>query len=146
MEDTRFNGPLARALRQYLNEYPRDPWSEEVDRAARLPDATPLCTSCLAPQELHRWKCPHCGYPGGDLSAFLPLERTLLEGELFRRGVLGPPEERAWITVTFVIFSLVTFTVFAPLYWFWMLRRASGTPIAEERRELLQFEDEKVSP
>ena len=135
MDEPHFNGPLARLLRREFAEARRpDPWSTEVDAAVRESSAVPLCTNCLFPQEENRWFCPHCGFPTGDYVAVMPYLQVLVIGEVLRRGVMGAPERRIGPNVFLGLLALSQFAVFAPVYWFWMIRRAIGKPICVERR------------
>lgn len=130
-----FNGPLAHAVRRlYAGQGHPDPWAAEDDAAARDPNAVALCTNCLFPQPPHRWFCPHCAFPTGDHVALMPYLQIFVAGEALRRGVLGPPERRVGVQVFLVLYSCTQFLVFAPVYWLWMIRRAMGRPIGEERR------------
>jgi hypothetical protein len=63
----------------------------------------------------------------------MPYVTLFLDGELFRRGVMGPPEKRKVVLIFFVVYSVASYAFFAPLYWFWMIRRAQGKPICYER-------------
>jgi hypothetical protein len=40
-----------------------------------------------------------------------------------------------------VILTLGQYGLFAPLYWFWMIRKAKGKPICYIRREFIAIED-----
>ena len=61
------------------------------------------------------------------------MDKAFLNGELFRRCVMGAPENRKGVLVFLVVCSTASYTFFAPLYWFWMVRRAQGKPICHER-------------
>ena len=141
---SRYDGPLARWLRRLWSEFPPDPWPREIDAAVRSSEAVPLCIDCLYPQEAHRWFCPHCGKPTGDYVALMPYLQVLVMGELFRSGVLGPPERRRGAQIFLVVYSAAQYGVFAPLYWFWMLRKAQGEPICQEVRKDLPFAEENL--
>ena len=137
-----FDGPLAHLVLGFCPEVPPDPWPEDVDAAVRSLDAVPLCIDCLCPQEGHRWFCPHCGKATGEFVAWMPYLQLFLVGEIFRKGVLGPPDKRKGPLIFLVLYSLSEYAVFAPLYWFWLFRRARGRPICCEVRKPLQIEDD----
>jgi len=59
----------------------------------------------------------------------MPYLTALVDGEFFRRGVSGPPEPGAGRHLFLVLYSAATYNVFAPVYWFWMYRKAKGRPI-----------------
>ena len=106
-----------------------DPCPSEVDLAVRTEDAVPVCVSCLFPQEERSWFCPNCAYPAGEYVTLMPFLQNFAIGELFRRGVVGPPENGIGRKAFFFVASIGEYNVFAPLYWFWMIRKAKGKPI-----------------
>ena len=139
---SRYDGPLARWLRRLWSDVPPDPWPKEINAAVRSPEAVPLCVYCLCPQAHHSWFCPHCGKPTGDLVALMPYPQVFVIGELFRNGVMGPPERRRGVQIFLVVYSAAQYGIFAPLYWFWMLRKAQGEPICHEGRKDFSFAEE----
>jgi hypothetical protein len=70
-----------------------------------------------------------------------PYLQIFLIGDTLRKGVLGPPERKTSAQLFLVAFSLSQYAVFAPLYWFWMIRRAQGKPICAERRRPIEFDE-----
>lgn len=131
-----FNGPLAHWIRrEYARVHRPNPWSPEIEAAVRERTAVPLCHNCLHPQEGHRWLCSHCGFPCGEYVVLMPYLSNFVIGEVLRQGVMGSPERRPGVQLFLVLFSLLQYTIFAPFYWFWMVRRALGKPICVERRE-----------
>ena len=87
------------------------------------------------------WFCPLCGYPTGDFVATMPYVTVFLDGELFRRGVIGTPEKRKGVLIFLVIYSTASYTIFAPIYWFWMIRKAQGKPICHEGDWYFEIEE-----
>ena len=132
---------LTRRIRELAAKIPPDPWSREIDLAVKAREATPVCVNCLQPQEGHRWFCPHCAYPSGDYVTMMPYLQIFATGEVLRRGVMGRPEPGVARKAFFVIFSASEYAIFAPVYWFWMVRKACGKPICHVRREPLKFEE-----
>ena len=132
---------LFRKIRAMAAEAPPDPWPQEVDVAVKAREAIPVCTNCLFPQEGHRWFCPHCGYPAGEYVTTMPYLQIFAVGEVFRRGVLGPPEKGFARKAFLVIYSVCEYAIFAPVYWFWMVRKSRGKPICTARREGLKFDE-----
>jgi hypothetical protein len=65
----------------------------------------------------------------------MPYLQIFPVAEVLRRGVMGPPERRTGVQVFLIILSLTQYAMFAPVYWFWMARRASGRPICYEQRK-----------
>jgi hypothetical protein len=49
--------------------------------------------------------------------------------EVLRRGVAGAPERRVGVQLFLASLSAVQYAIFAPVYWYWMFRRARGRPI-----------------
>ena len=128
----RYVGPLARLFRADCAMV--DPWPTEVDVELRRSDAVPLCTNCLYPQEPHPHFCPNCAFPTGDRVALMHYLEVFVLGELLRQGVSGPPERRRGVQLFLVMLGAVQYTVFAPVYWFWLWRRAQGRPICPGTR------------
>lgn len=71
----------------------------------------------------------------------MPYLQNFALGEVLRRGVMGAPERRRGVQVFLVVYSLCEYTVFAPVYWYWMHRRARGRPIVTEQRPQLVLGD-----
>ena len=132
---------LVRKIRHIASTAPPDPWPEEIDLAVKDRGAIPVCVNCLYPQEGHRWLCPHCAFPTGEYVTTMPYLQVFAVGEFFRRGVIGPPAMGFIGLAAFVFYSASQYAPFAPIYWFWMIRRASGKPICSEHRKDLKFEE-----
>ncbi len=142
MDEPLYNGPLARLVRSLFTARRPDPWPAELDAAVQSPLAVPLCLNCLCPQERHSWFCPICGYPTGDFVALMPYLNNFVVGEVLRRGVMGSPEKRKNVMFFLIVFSVANYVVFAPIYWYWMARRAYGKPICHEREWDYEIEDD----
>jgi hypothetical protein len=127
-------------IREVASDVSPDPWSREVDLAVRAKDAIPVCMDCLYPQEERLWFCPHCGFPAGECNNVMPYLQIFSLGELLRRGVVGSPEKGLTLKLGFVLYSF-EYGLFAPIYWFWMERKACGKPICQAQRKELQFEE-----
>jgi hypothetical protein len=140
MDWSRYNGPLARWVRRELVPAP-DPWPAAISASVKEKSSVPLCTNCLFPQGPHVWFCPHCGFPSGDYVVIMPYLDNFVVGELFRRCVIGPPERRRGVQLFLFLYSLAAYSVFAPVYWYWMVRRALGRPIGVEKRPELEWEE-----
>lgn len=145
MSESQFKGPLAvaaeRTWKGILRHGKPDPWPAEIDAAVRDPAAVPLCVNCLHPQDGHWWFCSNCGSPTGEFVATMPYLYIFQQGEFFRRGVMGAPERRKDVLFFQALYAAANYSFFVPLYWFWMVRRAQGRPICEERRREMQFEE-----
>ncbi len=71
---------------------------------------------------------------------FLPYLQIFPMADIFRQGVMGPPERRVGVQVFLVVFSVAQYGPFAPVYWFWMICRACGRPICQEQRKFPEME------
>jgi hypothetical protein len=116
-------------IRRLASKTASDPWPREVDVEVRDPSAIPLCVNCTFPQEGHYWFCPYCGFPAGDFVTSMPYLYIFALGESMRRGVTGPPEKDAALSTFLTIIAACQYSVFAPLYWYWMFRKSRGKPI-----------------
>lgn len=133
-----YNGPLARVF--WADYAMVDPWPAEVEAEVRRADAVPLCPNCLAPQGPHPHFCPHCAFPTGDRVAAMHYLSVFVVGELVRQGVSGPPERRRGVLTFLIVLGVVQYSVFAPVYWYWLWRRARGRPICNGQRQPLPDE------
>jgi hypothetical protein len=61
-----------------------DPWTEEVDRGVRDPEALAVCHHCLTPQETTSWFCPNCRAAVGPYNNLDPYLRICSIGEAAR--------------------------------------------------------------
>jgi hypothetical protein len=137
MPDSHFNGPLAHLVRSLACRSHPDPWPAEVEAEVRSREARPLCLNCLFPQERQRSFCPHCGVTTHEFAVVMPYMQIFPVGDMLRSGVSGPPEPRWGVQVFLVLVSLTQYSIFAPVYWYWMFRRAAGRPIcAASRHEI----------
>jgi len=128
-------------IRRLASKSTPDPWPQEVDEAVRNREAVPICLSCLYPQRERSWLCPNCGFPAGDFVTLMPYLQNFAIGELFRRGVMGPPETSIGRNALLTLLSLGEYGFFAPVYWYWMIRKAIGKPICQVRREDITIEN-----
>jgi hypothetical protein len=138
MSEPQFSGPLAGLFRQLIAHSPPDPWSAEIDAAVKARDAIPLCQDCLHPQAPHQWFCPHCNFPTGDYVPMMPYLQVFWIGEILRRGVTGPGQNTDTQNVGFALFGLGQYSLFAPIYWFWLVSKSLGKPICQARRVPLE--------
>ncbi len=110
-----------------------DPWGEEVTNALESDEAVEVCHHCLTPQHHNGWFCPECGATVGNYCNYLPFVYVFSQGEVLRAGVMERLRPRALIVVGYVLLSLATLAVVAPVYWFWLYRNLHRTsdPTAE---------------
>ena len=128
-------------IREIAGQTSPDPRPQEIDRAVKASDAVPLCMECLYPQDERRWFCPYCGFPAGEYVTTMHYLYIFAIGEVLRRGVIGPPERSLGRKMFFVLCSVWQYSLFAPIYWFWMARKAYGKPVCQAQRKELQFEE-----
>lgn len=126
---TALGAALFIAVRRVAASCRSDPWTDDIDASVRGRDAVPVCTNCLAPQADRHWFCPHCSFPAGEYVALLPFVQNFALGEAFRRGVSGPAEERKGARALAWLASAMTYRAFAPIYWFWLVRKQNGKPV-----------------
>jgi hypothetical protein len=103
-------------IRRVASKTTSDPWPRDVDLGVKNDDAVPVCVSCLFPQRERLWLCPHCAFPAGDYVTLMPYLQNFAIGELFRRGVIGPPEKGIGRTTLLIILSAGEYGLFAPVY------------------------------
>jgi hypothetical protein len=138
------NGVLDRLLCRDIPPIYPDPWPAEIDAAIRAPAAVPLCVNCLSPQSGHRWLCAQCACPVGDFAPLMPNLQPFCIGHIMRRGVIGPPDRRCGVNVFLCVMAFHQYAVFAPVYWFWLVRKWQGKPICEEKHWPVGFEAEDL--
>jgi hypothetical protein len=109
-----------------------NPWGPEVEEQIERPDAVPICTRCLEPQQPDAYFCPECGAPVSALVNFNPYLYVFSVGDLLRVGSFGG-FRRGWLALTgFVIVSLAEYMIFAPIYWFFLGRNVGRQRHATE--------------
>ena len=149
-----FGSPLTERLWFFMRNLPKkfppkkDPWTPGDDAAAKHPAAHKICLRCIYPQPPvpQTWFCPNCGEPTGDCVNSMHYLYIFSMGALARRGVMGKPEKglKGFLED---LFLLIFFThayqiIFAPLYWFWMIRKANGHPICDDTPPALVISDD----
>jgi hypothetical protein len=100
-----------------------DPWDAET--TAKLEDANTsvLCHHCLVPNEPLADFCENCGAPVGKYTNYLPFPQVFSIGHALRVGTAGEYKRSPIAVLGYFLLALGEYTVFAPVYWFWLLRR-----------------------
>ena len=110
-----------------------DPWDESITAQMQLPDATALCHRCVTPHLDHEHFCPNCGAAVGDYNNVLPFEQVFSEGEVFRHGTTEKLRATPLVIGGYFLLSAAAYTLFAPFYWFLLLRNLSRQSIVPIR-------------
>jgi hypothetical protein len=112
-----------------------DPWDESISAQLQSPDATARCHRCVTPHADHLHFCPNCGVAVGDYNNLLPFEQLFSEGEVFRNGTTQRLRPTPLLIAGYILLSAAAYTLFAPFYWFFLLRnmrRQSIAPLGPE--------------
>jgi hypothetical protein len=107
-----------------------DPWDAEIANAMEQETAEPLCYHCLAPQKQISWFCPECGASVGPYNNYDPYLRLFSQGQLLRSGVLDQVPRRPLIILGYIILPLAFFAIFAPVYWYFLIRNLNRPSVA----------------
>jgi hypothetical protein len=99
-----------------------DPWEQEVGQATDSPDVPEVCHRCSAPQAWGAWFCPHCGSAVGPYNNLMPYVNVFSQGEVLRNGATDRFRMRPLILIGYLLVSLEGYLIFAPVYWFFLLR------------------------
>ena len=99
-----------------------DPWGEQVQAELQSPDSLPVCHRCLHEHAETCHFCPQCGASVGDYNNMLPWEQLFSEGEVLRNGTGANLPRRPWVLVGYVLLSTAAYLLFAPVYWFFLIR------------------------
>lgn len=95
-----------------------NPWPDELELAARSPDAIPVCHHCTTPCSLPVWFCPSCGAATGPYNNVMPYIYIFSIGEALRSGVGPEAHFTPFRTVAYIAAGLSQYMFFAPLYFF----------------------------
>ena len=103
-----------------------DPWSDEVAAEIAKEDAVPLCHRCLAPHDSRVDFCPDCGAPVGPYTNWLPYPYLFSIGHTLRIGASGDFRRSPLTIVGFFCLGIAEYALFAPVYWFMLLKGLSA--------------------
>lgn len=99
-----------------------NPWDDKVEQSIHEPDATPICRRCLEPHEESARYCAHCGLPVDALVPLSPFHQVFAIGDVLLTGTQRKFPVN-WLTITgYILLSMAQYLVFAPFYWFFLLR------------------------
>ena len=103
-----------------------DPWDETTAAELTRDEAVPLCHHCLSPHDASTDFCHECGTPVGQYTNWLPFPQLFSIGHVLRTGTSGDFKRTPLTILGFMIFSVVEYALFAPIYWIVFLRRILG--------------------
>ena len=99
-----------------------DPWDAEVEQQLSEPEAVEVCPHCFTEQPPDAWFCAHCGSAVGPYNNMMPCLNVFSEGEVLRNGAAGRLRTNPLIIAGYLLFSLSTYVVFAPVFWFFLFK------------------------
>lgn len=111
-----------------------EPWGAEIEKLLSEPDAVEVCPHCLTEQSSTAWFCDKCGRAVGPYNNLMPYVMVFSQGEVFRNGVDGRVRSSPLTIIGYLIYSLASYAVFAPLYWIFFFKQLQRCK-AEELRE-----------
>lgn len=94
-----------------------DPWDETVAAEIEKDGVMPLCHRCLTPHDSSANFCPACGAAVGQYTNWLPYPYVFSVGHTLRIGTSGEFKRSPLTIIGFFVFSLLEYTLFAPIYW-----------------------------
>ncbi len=111
-----------------------DPWDESVSAGMEQADAGALCCRCLELVPEGRHFCDHCGLTSDPCTNYSPYLQLFSLGDALRTGSFGSFSTRPLVIAGFLFLGLCEYAVFAPIYWFFVLRnvRRLGTEKSAE--------------
>jgi len=105
-----------------------DPWDDQTTAAMENDDAVPLCHHCLTPHSAAADFCPECGAAVGEYTNLLPYPYLFSVGHALRIGAFGNFKRSPLTVAGFLALGFIEYSVFAPFYWFRLLRNIFYKP------------------
>jgi hypothetical protein len=99
-----------------------DPWDEQINASIDSPESEPTCHRCFHEHSELVHFCPHCGAAVGVCNNLLPFEYLFSEGEVLRNGTTLKTRRSVPVLGGYLLFSLAVYSIFAPVYWFFLFR------------------------
>ncbi|MGJ8653358.1 MAG: hypothetical protein ACSHX8_08795 [Opitutaceae bacterium] len=141
----RFNGPLYHLLRRLWNVDAPNPYGTvEFVEPADEPEV-PLCLNCLVPEEGHQWICSNCGWPTSFHGSQMSYIDVFCMGALLRSGVDGSVKLTRFRMIGLIIYSIMQYSIFSPLYWYRLSQAKKGNYIQNSTVEDEALEAESES-
>lgn len=111
-----------------------EPWGAEIEASLQAEDTTPICHRCLTPHSDAAWFCEHCGSVVGTYNNLMPFVYVFSQGEVLRNGVTDKFRASPFLIIGYLLYSLVNYAVFAPLFWFFLFKNLQRLKV-EQRDE-----------
>ena len=99
-----------------------DPWDKEIENAVHEPEAVEICHRCFDPVLPGAWFCKRCGCAVGPYNNMMPYIIIFSQGEVLRNGINDKLPRNALVIFGYLLFSLSSYLVFAPIYWILFFR------------------------
>lgn len=99
-----------------------NPWDDDAEAKLHEPDAVSLCPRCLEPEREGVQFCRDCGCAVGPYVMWSPYLYIFALGDLLRTGVDRPLRASIPVLVFLLVISAGEYLVFAPIYWFFLVR------------------------
>jgi hypothetical protein len=97
-----------------------EPWGEEIEKAVQEAEAVEVCHRCFDPVAPGSWFCGHCGGAVGPYNNWMPYIYLFSQGEVLRNGGNDKLPRNALIVIGYLLFSINSYVIFAPVYWFFL--------------------------
>lgn len=99
-----------------------DPWDEQTAQSLDAETTAEICHKCSRPHPPEQPFCEHCGAAIGTYNNCMPYVYLFSEGEVLRTGVAGKFRVNALTVGGYLIYSLISYLIFAPIYWYLLFR------------------------
>lgn len=99
-----------------------DPWDAQTAAALADDSARPLCHRCLTENDSNADFCGNCGATIGQYTNWMPYPYIFSLGHTLRIGTAGEFRQSRWLVFGFMLLAAAEYVVFAPVYWFLLLR------------------------
>lgn len=99
-----------------------DPWDEQTTQTLEAEVTAEVCHKCSQPHPPEQSFCDHCGAAIGSYNNCMPYVYLFSEGEVLRTGVVGKFRVNALTVGGYLIYSLISYLIFAPIYWYLLFR------------------------
>jgi len=99
-----------------------DPWDHQTAQTLEAEATTEVCHKCSRPHLSEQPFCEYCGAAIGTYNNCMPYVYLFSEGEVLRTGVAGKFRVNALTVGGYLIYSLISYLIFAPIYWYLLLR------------------------